>query len=240
MLPVCYNVSKITFAAKDIDVLEWNGDLLAVGVTEKDVVRDENSNFKNPLLRKLDASLGGLLAEASSEEDFSGKSGQSVVLRVSGLSFKRVGLFGLGQSASTAAAFLGLGEAIAAAAKASRAISVAVALAFSEDLSDESKPEIASAIALGTCSIIFKLCTYSKLLLKSSYQHTLVLEYSGCLVQQSHNLVLNNSTSMIVFTIEVCTFIQELHLPLFLFCTFIENFHLTTLHSRHSFLTSTY
>lgn len=149
------NAPKITFAAKDIDVLEWNGDLLAVGVTEKDVVRDENSNFKNPLLRKLDASLGGLLAEASSEEDFSGKSGQSVVLRVSGLSFKRVGLFGLGQSASTAAAFLGLGEAIAAAAKASRAISVAVALAFSEDLSDESKPEIASAIALGIVIGIF-------------------------------------------------------------------------------------
>ncbi|CAK9315077.1 unnamed protein product [Citrullus colocynthis] len=149
------NAPKITFAAKDIDVLEWNGDLLAVGVTEKDVVRDENSNFKNPLLRKLDASLGGLLAEASSEEDFSGKSGQSVVLRVSGLSFKRVGLFGLGQSASTAAAFVGLGEAIAAAANASRAISVAVALAFSEDLSDESKPEIASAIALGIVIGIF-------------------------------------------------------------------------------------
>ncbi|KAA0056102.1 leucine aminopeptidase 1-like [Cucumis melo var. makuwa] len=149
------NAPKITFAAKDTDVLEWNGDLLAVGVTEKDVVKDDNNNFTNPLLQKLDALLGGLLAEASSEEDFSGKSGQAIVLRVSGLSFKRVGLFALGQSASRAAAFVGLGEAIAAAAQASRAVSVAFALAFSADLSDEWKPAIASSIAIGIVNGIF-------------------------------------------------------------------------------------
>lgn len=137
--------------------MEWNGDWLAVGVTEKDVVKDDNNNFTNSLLKKLDAVLGGLLAEASSEEGFSGKSGQAIVLRVSGLSFKRVGLFGLGQSAYSAAAFVGLGEAIAAAAQASRAVSLAVALAFSADLSDESKPDIASSIAIGTCSINVKL-----------------------------------------------------------------------------------
>ncbi|XP_050941274.1 leucine aminopeptidase 3, chloroplastic-like [Cucumis melo] len=154
---------KITFAAKDTDVLEWNGDLLAVGVTEKDVVKDDNNNFTNPLLQKLDALLGGLLAEASSEEDFSGKSGQAIVLRVSGLSFKRVGLFALGQSASRAAAFVGLGEAIAAAAQASRAVSVAFSLAFSADLSDEWKPAIASSIAIGTSSINVKLSTFSEL-----------------------------------------------------------------------------
>lgn len=131
--------------------------MLAVGVTEKDVMEKyKNSNFKNPLLNKLDQSLGGLLDAASVEEDFTGKSGQSLVLRVSCFNSKRVGLFGLGKSASTAAStaatLVGLGEAIAAAAKASQAASVAVALAFAEDLSDDSKPDIASAIAIGTCS----------------------------------------------------------------------------------------
>lgn len=152
MLPVCKNVSKIKFDAKRLDELEWNGDLLAVGVTQEDVAKDENSIFENPLLYRLDARLNGLLAEACAEEDFSGKSGQSLVLRVSGLASKRVGLFGLGQSASTVAAIQGLGEAIAAAAKASRASSVAVSLAFSESLVPESKPNVASAIAIGTCS----------------------------------------------------------------------------------------
>ncbi|KAG6599151.1 Leucine aminopeptidase 1, partial [Cucurbita argyrosperma subsp. sororia] len=149
------NAPKINFAAKDIDVLEWSRDLLAVGVIEKDVERDEQGHFKNSLLHRLNEALGGLLGEASSEEEFSGKSAQSIVLRVSGLRFKRVGLFGLGQSASRAVAFVGLGEAIAAAAQASRAASLALALAFSEDLSDGSKPDIASAIALGIVKGIF-------------------------------------------------------------------------------------
>ncbi|KAG6599158.1 Leucine aminopeptidase 1, partial [Cucurbita argyrosperma subsp. sororia] len=149
------NAPKITFVAKDLDVLEWNGDLVAVGVREKDVEKDEAGHFKNPLLYQLDEALGGLLGEASSEEDFSGKSAQSLVLRVSGLKFKRVGLFGLGQSACSAATFVGLGEAIAAAAQASRAASLALSLAFSEDLSAESKPGIASAIALGIVNGIF-------------------------------------------------------------------------------------
>ncbi|KAA3477614.1 leucine aminopeptidase 1-like [Gossypium australe] len=141
---------KISFAAKEIDVGEWKGDMLAVGVTEKDMTKDENSKFQNSILKKLDRLLGGLLAEVSSEEDFSGKSGQSTVLRLPGLGSKRVGLIGLGQSASSPSAFRGLGEAVAAAAKTAQANSVAVVLASSEGLSNESKLGIASAIASGT------------------------------------------------------------------------------------------
>lgn len=142
---------KISFGAKDIDVLEWKGDLLAVGVTEKDVAKDENSKFKNPILNKLDSRLGGLLAEASAEEDFTGKAGQSTVLRFPGLGTKRVSLIGLGQSALNVAAFRSLGEAVASAAKASQASEVAISLASPEELSSESKPNFASAIASGTC-----------------------------------------------------------------------------------------
>ncbi|KAL4284989.1 hypothetical protein GQ457_16G000870 [Hibiscus cannabinus] len=141
---------KIAFAAKEVDVGEWKGDMLAVGVTEKDMTKDENSKFENSILKKIDGLLGGLLAEASSEEDFTGKSGQSTVLRLPGLGSKRVGLIGLGQPASSPAAFRGLGESVAAAAKTAQANSVAVVLASSEGLSNESKLGIASAIASGT------------------------------------------------------------------------------------------
>ncbi|KAK5825176.1 hypothetical protein PVK06_019982 [Gossypium arboreum] len=141
---------KIAFAAKEIDVGEWKGDMLAVGVTEKDMTKDENSKFQNSILKNLDRLLGGLLAEVSSEEDFTGKSGQSTVLRLPGLGSKRVGLIGLGQSALSPSAFRGLGEAVAAAAKTAQANSVAVVLASSEGLSNESKLGFASAIASGT------------------------------------------------------------------------------------------
>ncbi|KAK7255857.1 hypothetical protein RIF29_29281 [Crotalaria pallida] len=148
---------KISFAAKDADVAEWKGDMLAVGVTEKDLARNGESKFENAILSKLDSKLGGLLAEASLEEDFNGKVGQSTVLRIAtGLGFgsKRVGLIGLGQAASAAnsnssAAFKGLGEAVAAAAKAAQARDVAVVLASSDGIPAESKLNIASAIASG-------------------------------------------------------------------------------------------
>lgn len=130
--------------------MEWSGDILAVGVTEKDMAKDENSKFQNSILQRLDKQLSGLLAEASSEEDFTGKSGQSVVLRLPGIGSKRVSLIGLGQSASTPTAFRGLGEAVAAAAKAAQASNIGIVLASSEGLSAESKLTTASAIASGT------------------------------------------------------------------------------------------
>ncbi|XP_023545261.1 leucine aminopeptidase 1-like [Cucurbita pepo subsp. pepo] len=154
--PAPNEAPQISFGAKDIDVLEWKGDLLAVGVTEKDVDKDENSKFKNPILNKLDSRLGGLLAEVSAEEDFTGKVGQSTVIRYPGLGTKRVSLIGLGQSASNVAAFRGLGEAVASAAKASQASEVAISLASSQEHSSESKPNIASAIASGTILGIFE------------------------------------------------------------------------------------
>uniref|UniRef100_A0A5B6YRU2 Putative leucine aminopeptidase 1 n=1 Tax=Davidia involucrata TaxID=16924 RepID=A0A5B6YRU2_DAVIN len=147
---------KISFAAKEIDLVEWKGDILAVGVTEKDMAKDGNSQFQNSILKKLDSQLGGLLAEASFEEDFTGKASQSTILRLPGLGSKRVGLIGLGQCASSTAAYRSLGEAVAAAAKASQASNVAIALASSEGISAESKVNTASAIASGTVLGIYE------------------------------------------------------------------------------------
>ncbi|KAE9604517.1 hypothetical protein Lal_00010744 [Lupinus albus] len=146
------NTPKISFAANDADVAEWKGDIVAVGVTEKDLIRDDKLKFKNPILNRLDSKLGGLLGEASLEEDFNGKFGQSTVLRIaSGLGFgsKRVGLIGIGQSAANSAPFRGFGEAVAVAAKSAQASNVAVVLASVDGLSVESKLNIASAIASG-------------------------------------------------------------------------------------------
>ncbi|XP_002529380.2 leucine aminopeptidase 1 isoform X1 [Ricinus communis] len=148
--PANVDVPKISFSAKEIDVVEWKGDILAVGVTEKDMTKDKSTKFDNSLLKKLDTHLGGLLSEASSEEDFTGKAGQSMVLRLPGLGSKRIGLIGLGQSASTTFAFRNFGETIAATAKAAQASNVAIVLASAESISNELKLNTASAIASGT------------------------------------------------------------------------------------------
>ncbi|KAL5066194.1 hypothetical protein RYX36_027931 [Vicia faba] len=154
--PTNIETPKISFSATDIDVTEWKGDILAVGVTEKDLTRDSKSKFENLILSNIDSKLDGLLAEASSEEDFSGKVGQSTVLRIKGLRSKRVGLIGLGQSPFTTALFKGFGEAVVAAAKSAQASSVAIVLASSEGLSSQSKLSTAFAIASGAVLGLFE------------------------------------------------------------------------------------
>ncbi|GAB2210693.1 hypothetical protein Droror1_Dr00015975 [Drosera rotundifolia] len=154
--PVEIDPSKISLSVKDVDVAEWKGDLLAVGVTEKDLAKDDSSKFQNSILKKLDSLLGGLLAEASAEEDFTGKAGQSTVLRFPGLGSKRVGLIGLGSQTSSLAVFRSLGEAVASAAKTAQASNVAVVLASSEELSSESKLNTIAAVASGTILGIYE------------------------------------------------------------------------------------
>eukprot|EP00262_Sarcandra_glabra_P018269 TRINITY_DN6491_c0_g2_i1.p1 TRINITY_DN6491_c0_g2~~TRINITY_DN6491_c0_g2_i1.p1 ORF type:complete len:572 (-),score=114.25 TRINITY_DN6491_c0_g2_i1:32-1747(-) len=149
--PATVTIPQIGFSAKDIDFAEWKGDILAVAVSEKDMSKDENSKFVNSVLRRLDTQLGGLLCEASEEEDFTGKAGQATILRLPGLSFRRIGLIGLGQcTPSLTSSYKGLGEAVAAAAKAAQASTVAIVLASSDGFSNNSKLNTASAIASGT------------------------------------------------------------------------------------------
>ncbi|XP_047083057.1 leucine aminopeptidase 2, chloroplastic [Lolium rigidum] len=139
---------QVTFTGKDTDFSAWTGDILAVAVTEKDLSKGPDSKFENAALKKLDEQLGGLLSDASAEEDFTGKSGQSVVLRLSGQGFKRLGLIGLGQTApSTALACRGIGESVASLAKSAQAASVAIVLA---GIQEEFKLNAAASIASGT------------------------------------------------------------------------------------------
>jgi leucyl aminopeptidase len=90
------------------------------------------------------------LAEASSEEDFTGKAGQTVVLRLPGFGFKRVGLIGVGQIKDpTAIAYKGIGEAVATVAKTAQACNVAIVVVSTHEGSPESKLHAAFSIATG-------------------------------------------------------------------------------------------
>ncbi|XP_074281253.1 leucine aminopeptidase 1-like [Silene latifolia] len=144
--PATLDPIKVSFGLKDVDLSEWKGDLLAVGVAEKDMSKDKDMKFENAILNSLDSKLGGLLADASSEEDFTGKPGQSTILRLPGFGSKRIGLIGLGRQSPSIAAYRGFGEAVAAAAKTAQASNVAVVLAALP----ESKSTTVSAIASGT------------------------------------------------------------------------------------------
>ncbi|KQJ96129.1 leucine aminopeptidase 2, chloroplastic isoform X2 [Brachypodium distachyon] len=142
---------QVTFAATDIESSEWKGDLLAVAVTENDLSRGPDARFENAVLTKLDSQLGGLLSEASAEEDFAGKTGQAVVLRLQGQGFKRLALIGLGRSApSTAAACRAIGESVAAAAKSAQAGTAAIVIASPGAIQEGFKLNAAAAIASGT------------------------------------------------------------------------------------------
>uniref|UniRef100_M4CKA8 Peptidase M17 leucyl aminopeptidase N-terminal domain-containing protein n=1 Tax=Brassica campestris TaxID=3711 RepID=M4CKA8_BRACM len=122
-------------------------DEIANVITKK---RTQPQSFENPILNKLDTHLSGLLALVSPEEYFAGKPGQSTVLRVPGLGVKLIGLIGLGQSASSAAAFQGLGEAVATVVKASQSSSVVVALSSHDNVSKlSSASALASGVVLG-------------------------------------------------------------------------------------------
>ncbi|KAL6012165.1 hypothetical protein ACLOJK_002643 [Asimina triloba] len=149
---------QISFLAKEIDFSKSNGDILAVGVFEKDMSKGEDTRFENPVLRELDKELDGLLSEVTIEEEFTGKAGQSTVLRVSGLGFKRLCLIGLGKfvPSSATSTFRGLGEGVAGVAKSAQAGNVAIALASSEGFSTDSKFNVATAIVSGTVLGIYE------------------------------------------------------------------------------------
>ncbi|CAN6231722.1 unnamed protein product [Urochloa humidicola] len=148
--PNAVDPPQVTFAAKEIEFSGWNGDLLAVAVTEKDLLQSgaSDSKFDNAILQRLDGQLGGLLSTAAAEEDFAGKPGQSVVLRVLGQAFKRVALIGF--VSGNIGCLQGLGETVASVAKTAQAASAAIIIASPSVIQGEFKLNAAAAIASGT------------------------------------------------------------------------------------------
>jgi leucyl aminopeptidase len=78
--------------ATDTALLDWTGDLLAVGIFEGETELSGD-------LAKLDERLTGIIQELIAEEEFTGKSGSSVVSRVGGKNpVRKIALIGLGKS----------------------------------------------------------------------------------------------------------------------------------------------
>ncbi|MGL4884351.1 MAG: M17 family peptidase N-terminal domain-containing protein, partial [Waterburya sp.] len=72
-------------------LLDWTGDLLAVGIFEEQTELEGD-------LAKLDEKLAGVISELIAEEEFKGKSGTTVFSRVSGQNVRKIALVGLGKA----------------------------------------------------------------------------------------------------------------------------------------------
>ena len=78
--------------ATNTALLDWTGDLLAVGIFEGETELSGD-------LAQLDEKLAGVLSESIAEEEFKGKSGSTVVSRVGGKNpVRKIALIGLGKS----------------------------------------------------------------------------------------------------------------------------------------------
>ncbi|GAB4551220.1 MAG: leucyl aminopeptidase [Pleurocapsa sp.] len=78
--------------ATETTLLDWTGDLLAVGILEGETELAED-------LARLDEQLAGTISELIAEEEFEGKSGSSVVSRVGGKNpVRKIALIGLGKA----------------------------------------------------------------------------------------------------------------------------------------------
>lgn len=144
-------VPEIAVSGADTAPAKWSGDLLVVGVFDGSAVV-ESGNFQNGELAALDELVGGLLSQIATEEDFSGKTGQSTFHRIAGCAFKRVGLVGLGKlekADATSKVWRSLGESVATAAKTAQANSAAVTILEGEKLSETVKHAAVTAITSG-------------------------------------------------------------------------------------------
>uniref|UniRef100_A0A0C9QPZ2 TSA: Wollemia nobilis Ref_Wollemi_Transcript_14257_2196 transcribed RNA sequence n=1 Tax=Wollemia nobilis TaxID=56998 RepID=A0A0C9QPZ2_9CONI len=141
---------QVALSAKDVGLTEWKGDILAVGVFEADVGKDESGMFENSTLKRLDSHVKGVLSDLTKEEEFSGKVGQSAFARLPGFGFKRVGLIGLGKNGVVPPKVLkGFGETLAGASKTAQATHLGVTFASPEKWSTTLKLDTLSSIAAG-------------------------------------------------------------------------------------------
>ena len=142
--------------ATDKALLDWTGDLLAVGIAEGETELTGD-------LAALDEKLAGTIAELIAEEEFKGKSGTTAVTRVGGKNpVRKIALVGLGKAEdltlnswrSAAAAIarlakkektvgISLPQGSESAASVAQAMAEAIMLSLHEDNRFKSEPESA-------------------------------------------------------------------------------------------------
>ncbi|KAH7298642.1 hypothetical protein KP509_25G052500 [Ceratopteris richardii] len=141
---------KVKISAKEIDFNEWKGDTLAIGVSSADLDKDEETVFKNSNLRTINKIVNGTLASVILEEDFTGKAGQSVALRLVGLGFKRLVLVGCETSTVLSSVkWKNFGESVATATKSAQPYTLGVTLADFGNLSDDQLQQRAHSLVTG-------------------------------------------------------------------------------------------
>lgn len=72
---VMFVVFEIVVKSFGLEVVNWGGDFLVLGVFEGCVIKSEDGKFLNFELEVLDVFVGGLLSVVVFEEEFIGKSG---------------------------------------------------------------------------------------------------------------------------------------------------------------------
>lgn len=121
-----------------------------VGAATADLEKEEDGSFQNGTLKAIDKLLKGILTEVVKEEDFTGKAGQSILLRVSGYNFKRIGLVAYQNSGVlTAANWKSFGESVVTATKAAQATSLGLTLANFGHVDEAHLHLTAHSISLG-------------------------------------------------------------------------------------------
>jgi len=140
-------------SAVDLGAVET--DLLAVGVYEGMIEKDDSGALKNAELAALDELLGGAVSEILADDDFKAGKGSSVFLRV-GQKARIFGLVGLGaEDKATAVVDWGIsawqaaGGAIASAAKANKAKTAAIAVLGESALPDAAVQKLSLGLLLG-------------------------------------------------------------------------------------------
>ncbi len=121
--------------ATDKALLDWTGDLLAVGILEDQTQLEGD-------LAKLDEKLAGIISELIAEEEFKGKSETTVLSRVGGQnSVRKIALVGLGKAED-----LKLDSWRSATAAIARLVTKEKTLGISLPLGSESPASVAQAI----------------------------------------------------------------------------------------------
>mmetsp|Transcript_38753 Transcript_38753/g.109579 ORF Transcript_38753/g.109579 Transcript_38753/m.109579 type:complete len:618 (+) Transcript_38753:3-1856(+) len=149
--------STVDVSLTEGELMAWEGDLLALGVYEGSIEKEDSGALKDAALKKIDDALGGVLSELLEDEDFKAGAGSSKFVRI-GSKARYFGLVGLGaeDKAATgtvpewgASPWQAAGSAVADAAKSHKAKAAGFALVGGASLAADQVEKLALGVLLG-------------------------------------------------------------------------------------------
>ncbi|XP_075265524.1 uncharacterized protein LOC142357914, partial [Convolutriloba macropyga] len=139
------------------ELAAWEGDLIALGVYESSIEKDDSGAFKSAELKAADEALGGVVSELLEDEEFKAAAGSAKFVRVGGKA-KYFGLVGLGPEEKAAAGAVpewgaspwqAAGSAVADAAKSHKAKGAAFTVLGAASLAADQAEKVALGALLG-------------------------------------------------------------------------------------------